>query len=620
MTISTFKKPLIIIVLTAFILLSFGLHYSFNASAATVSVGASLFTDIDNVSIVGTREGLELTSQGKRDTSAKYARKLYFGKDFSFNFAVTEQDFDSVTFSVLTEHGDKTVAGNISDDNRRYTITLTKKETSFDASIKVPFIEEEVTVNIPASFKSNIKIGYNTANKKFYIEAAGSTYVLDREVNLYRNEGEVTIGFKGVEIGKSAVMLIKSINGQKFLSTTAGNVVDDVKPVLRLNTDFLTYNNTYDAYIFDAPLYKVFELPIYGLDVISSTIRYELKTLYSEDGTFDEAEDIDENKKTYTVNSIPLQKEGFYKITQIKINDNNGNHQEECEDFDILNNDLIIRVQKWNDAPGNDYAPELLNFNNYLNFFNQTTFFKGGNTHKFRFAQPEVLVKSTPAGVTENPNYIMFKLRFKQQNTSTWSEQDGLIFTANRTGAFDFQIRAIDRMGNMSSWSQTITLNFDDYTPPRILVTGFPTEKFLNQSLTLPSGSVTDDMDSSPTRSIKVYYIMDLEGNNVFEKDEDGNVVLDDENNPKKVLVSESATFIPEKLGWYEVLYTAEDASGNITELAPMTFVVKEAVQPTPQEPFIDLTNIWNIIFLSIAGLSAMGLIILMFIKPKEQE
>ncbi|NLK17739.1 MAG: fibronectin type III domain-containing protein, partial [Clostridiales bacterium] len=247
--------------------------------------------------------------------------------------------------------------------------------------------------------------------------------------------------------------------------------------------------------------------------------------------------------------------------------------------------------------------------------------YNGGNSHKFQFAAPEVKVNSNPSG-TENPKLVKFKLKYKTVGLTTWSEVDGLVFTANTADKeYEFRIKATDRAGNSVIYELTekdhVKITFRDVTPPKINVSWFKSERYLDQAVSLPSASATDDLDSSPKTSVKVYYIMDEKGQPVYEKDEEGNIVYEDEE-PKKVLVSESTSFTPDKVGWYEVIYTAEDREGHVTASPPYTFKVVKA-SDTPKEPIIDLSNTWNIVFLSIAGVCALGLIIIPFIKPKEE-
>jgi hypothetical protein len=625
MSISRIRKTFtVIFAIVALILFSYAFS-SDNVSANTVSVGTSLFTDIDNISINSIVTGLELSSKGKKDTSVKYAKKLYFG-DFNFEFIITEANFESFVFTVQTEHGDKNYMGTIDDSARRWVIKFTKKDSGFDASIyNVKDKEEDenvtVTQSFDASFTGNIKLGYNKDTKKFYIVAGSSSKDLDLVVDLYRNEGEITLGFEGVQMGGTAKALIKKINGQSFVTSLAGYAEDNDEPVMRIITELLDYDNS--DYV-EVPLNKIYAFPVYGLDVLSETIKYEIMTLYSADETFDEEdEENEDNKNTFTSVNLSFKKEGYYKITSIKIKDNNGNEQNKCvdlgTDYDFVNDPIIIHAVKWNDSPevGGTYSPVIENYDDFLaeldNYVNSLEdYLPAGETHKFRFKEPLVKINCTPDDITENSGNIKFRLWYKEYSSGTFTTyQDSLIFTPRIEGIYDFKIQAFDIMGNFSNETPVFSLRFKDVTPPKILISGFVTEKYLNQSVTLPQGSIMDDLSSSLENKIKVYY---------FEKDENGNTIYEEDGvTPKKTLVSEAYTFTPNKLGWYEVIYSSKDAAGNLNTLSPMWFNVIDAEAPSP-EPFIDLTNTWNIIFLCIAGASALGLIILIFIKPKENE
>ena len=602
MTISTIKKPLIILlaILTAVMLL---LSANINVSANSVSVGSTLFTDIDNISISGTTQGLKLTSIGKEDTSTKYINKLYFGNNFSLNFDIIQNNFNSLVFTIISEnepYSDTTK--NISDIET--VIKLTKTESGFDIKI-----DNEDAVSVPATLIDTLRLGYNTDNNKFYIEKSGTNYNLDKVIELYKNEGYLKIGFEGIETSKTAEILITNINNQPFTSSVAGNVEDNTDPVMRINTDLLDFGDDYNV---EAPVNISYKIPVYGLDILSSTIKYDIEVLYSQDAVFNQTdEENEENIKTYTSNEFTPNKEGYYKITKLEINDNNGNHTTECEDVDFDTEEIIVHATFWDTD-----IPTFTDINGYINSFTET-YYIGGKSNKLIFKTPAVTVNCFD---NENDKLIGYKLYYKTISASTFSVQDGLVFTANSIGSYVFQIQAIDRTGNYSQKSPEITLHFEDVTSPEINITGFVTEHYIDQSITLPSSSITDDMDGSPDKTIAVYYIKDKDGVDVFETDEDGEFILDDQNQKKKILITDEYTFTPEKLGWYQVIYTAEDDSGNRVTSSPMTFEVIEVEVPEEEEPFIDFSNKWNIVFLSIAALSAIGLIVLMFIKPKEEK
>jgi hypothetical protein len=612
-----FKRPIIALLAAVFAIALFA-RGGDSASAKSVSVGSLLFTNMDNVTISGTKTGLKLYSTGKRDTSAQFGKKLLF-KDFELVYILTQSDFSAVYFEILGENG-SAATGNISDEDRKYRLTITKKEGQVTATVSGKGFDP-VSSDVEVSFteETTLKIvggdddGDDFYTLKFRIENSSGekAATIEKEISVYRAEGTLTIGFEGIEVGKAAEMYIKRLNGQSFISSTEGYVDDNVAPVMRMETDKL---------IDIAPLSRAYELPVYGIDVLSSTIKYNIKWEYSADGSFDEPSEIEK-----TENLITFDKAGYYRVKEIKINDDNGNETTDCIDYNYKEEgkQIKILVETWSNA-----SPQLVTFEDpdkrqeYITAIE--TVYNGGNSHKFQFAAPEVKVNSNPSG-TENPKLVKFKLKYKTVGLTTWSEVDGLVFTANTADKeYEFQIKATDRAGNSIIYELTekdhVKITFRDVTPPKINVSWFESERYLDQAVSLPSASATDDLDSSPKTSVKVYYIMDEKGQPVYEKDEEGNIVYEDEDKtiPKKVLVSESTSFTPDKVGWYEVIYTAEDREGHVTASPPYTFKVVKA-SDTPKEPIIDLSNTWNIVFLSIAGVCALGLIIIPFIKPKEE-
>lgn len=641
MTVSTWKKPLTMLFFMAvfsLLFINFGFNYG-GVKAVNVSVGSTLFSENDNIAISGTKEGLKLTSEVKLNSRAKYSNKLYINRNFIFLFQVTEDNFESLSFIISCDHYDKTAMGNISDADRQFKINLVKTSNGFTADLN-----GSGSVVIDKTIKNTIELRYNEANK-FYIKIGGSQYVIDEELVLseYMNEGYITICFNGKQIDKKAEILIKNINAQNFTGGE-GTVNDNIAPVLRLNKSKLVEDG--DDLTDNAPMNKYYKLPFYGLDVLSTNLKYTVKMTYSPNA-WDSAEYDEEDEEELSFNSldIELNKAGYYKVKQVKLSDNNGNDTIVCQDFDLTEHDIIIRAWPiWNNDPLTEnnnlwkenelFRPQMTQFTDvgklaaYISDFESSLengfVAKGGSANKFQFAVPETQIFSAPAGITQNlESMVIFKLKARKEDVQNWSTQDGLIFTASTVGRYYFKIVAMDRMGNQSDESPEFEIFFDDVTAPKISVTGFPAEKYLDQSVSLPTASVIDDMGGTTSSELKVYYVLDENGDEVYEKDEEGNTVYEEDGTtPKKVLVSETAVFTPDKLGWYEVVYTADDGRDNKTVAADATFYFKVTEYVEPQLPppsFIDFSNVWNIVFLTIAGLSALGLIIIMFIKPKEE-
>lgn len=579
MTVKRFKK-LWILVAALIVTASFSLPMCFTAYANNVSVGSSLFKDIDNVSVTPSGNGLKLSATGISSAGATYANKLYLS-DFSFKYTVTENNFSYITFTFISANKDNTYSGTIKDIENVLKIS---KDSKGKLTAKLNDMQEIVTAQ---DFTALTEINFNAGADKISVKGTAAEFAL---TSPEFKEASLKINFYGVMVTKTAGIVIKEINGQSFLSAS-GNVQDNIKPVMRLNTERL---NGF------SPLCMQYELPLYGLDVISSNIKYEIVLNYSADGTTYDQEDI-----TKTSVKFPLEKLGYYKVKSITVKDNNGNETSECADRNISDNPIIIKTEKWDDNSRpviNSFETE--NLAAYLSGIPMAA--AGGKDNKFQFKTPETIITSAPAGVTENANLIKYELLYKTSGVSSWSKNDGLIFTASSKGEYWFKIQGIDRIGNRSDLelSPLIKISFTDITSPKITVSGFPSEKYAGQSLTLPSGSITDDMDSSPEKSIKVYYIMDEEGKSADEKE----------------LVSETYSFTPDKTGWYEAVYSAKDSSGNKATYAPMTFKVVKAAESPKTEPFIDFTDTWTIVSASVAAASALGIIILLFIKPKDEE
>lgn len=611
------------------------------ARADKVSIGSSQFTSIDNLSFSSTTEGLELSGASKKDCSATYANKLYVG-GLSLIFQLTQPNFDdSFTVTLLSYNSD--VIGLFKDIEHRLIFTKSDDKLSVKlTTVNFDGTEASSEVkNTGIDVMGKIEISFDS-DKTFSIKAAGSNAAaatFTSETAIYKNEANLRFEFKGIVRGKTASAVIASINGQSLIAAdSSSNVNDNTSPSLILNTDKFTTDADGNLTA-NAPANKQYSVPAYGLDVISSNLTYEITAQFraDEDGEWENVASTDK-----TGLKLHLIKIGEYRITQVKVSDGNGNSTTEFAGGVIVSESkpLIIRPAKWKESNPNkaeDYSP-VVDHDSYKTGSEEITMVTVTDTNKYRLKTPVVAFNSAPAGVSQNPADVTYKIMYKEPNSSsaTWSEANGLVFTATKTGGpYTLWVQAIDSAGNKSAVptdpNDYVKIQFIDKSTSKITLSNFPVIKYVDQSVTLPSATITNLLGSSPTRTVKVYYILDEAGSEVFATDEDGNAVyeqdedgndilVDGEKVPAKILVSESTTFTPDKKGTYEVVYTATDEQlGYEIVLSDVTFKVEDA-PPAPSKPFIDTSNVWTIVFLCIAGASALGIVVLLFVKPKEQD
>ena len=80
-------------------------------------------------------------------------------------------------------------------------------------------------------------------------------------------------------------------------------------------------------------------------------------------------------------------------------------------------------------------------------------------------------------------------------------------------------------------------------------------------------------------------------------------------------------TFTPVKVGAYKIKCEVSSGTSSSARYAEGETVISVAEEPSVVKPDNHWfrNNVWSIVFLSVGTLSLIGIIILLFIKPKEE-
>jgi len=78
-------------------------------------------------------------------------------------------------------------------------------------------------------------------------------------------------------------------------------------------------------------------------------------------------------------------------------------------------------------------------------------------------------------------------------------------------------------------------------------------------------------------------------------------------------------TFTPQRAGTYVIECSAQQTSSAKVTTGETTIVVKEVKTVTPDDHWFE-DNLWSFIFLGVGTLALAGIIVLLFIKPKDKE
>ena len=85
----------------------------------------------------------------------------------------------------------------------------------------------------------------------------------------------------------------------------------------------------------------------------------------------------------------------------------------------------------------------------------------------------------------------------------------------------------------------------------------------------------------------------------------------------KNISYNKTTTFIPDEVGFYKLECKAY--INNRSETAASIIEVKEKQKEVVVDDHWLANNVWSVVFLSIGTLSLIGIIVLLFIKPKEE-
>lgn len=186
----------------------------------------------------------------------------------------------------------------------------------------------------------------------------------------------------------------------------------------------------------------------------------------------------------------------------------------------------------------------------------------------------------------------------------------------NKTGRWYFRYKITDAAGNETE-SDVFNFLVFDQTAPTITIES-EVEIDVNKKYTIPSATITDNAAGVDTAYSKwTLYEMNADGTKGKEianikEGEDGY----DDSILKDGVLTPTALTPSDKNGSYILVYEARDLDGNVAEPAE---VVLKVVEGTPT--YAD--NPWNDFFrtalIVVACLSGTGIIVLIFVKPKER-
>ncbi|MBQ2713272.1 MAG: hypothetical protein IJF71_07830, partial [Clostridia bacterium] len=499
--------------------------------------------------------------------------------DLVFTSEADKQDVDAYTEETLRKQDVEntlTIKKGSADsvENGVFTVKEVKGEYELNYNAQTATFTLSKAGSALGSYALDEAIFRNEAKVKF---AFGAVDVHKPEVAQSKDEEDE-------EDYDACSILLTGINEQSFLANSSGRVEDTSVPVLRLNANEfapqLVLNSTANV-----PLYGLDVVKASVSKPISMTVYFATAEQYeAEDFTWDNEDLL---YKTVTSASFVPDKAGYYAIVEASYKDSTSSTAnvtekvlasdlDEIADYVEENGYIVFSVlekatadklsiteqqieelganAKYFDETKGLYFDEE-RYSAHYNAISRTV--AGGTTNTVTFYTPVIFASDAAydsladvveafldsdadffsiAGINgegklvlETNSYLFtYTLRYRTATSTTYSSSSSLTFSQKSAGPYDFSLSVADRNTRSFEMKQNFIekLSFYDIEVPEINVSNFPKTAYINQSITLPSASVTDDFDSSPTKTVIVYHEYDY---SKYEIDEDGNVVVKDE-------------------------------------------------------------------------------------------
>ena len=657
----------------------------------SISVGSSLFSTTRYFSISAHEDGLSLRVN-EQISDIEYATTTYtselYMNDFFVRFKINDDNFKTLSLVFHSDYEQDPAKWVLTPAEQTQTLVLEKtddgkisaKWQNEDAvAIDLDFVGAELTVSMDGN---TVKVNDTTVG-------TAAAFAADRAQLEFRAAGigeiewdtdEQVASFYLTEMGYTSPYDVQVGEGtaepekvtQSFKSDS--RVVDTSRPIARLDTDSLpTYMDSNgdpvnDGAPYYAPLYGRVTVPVSGMDIVRSSITTSIKVKYSETLPADNdwsAVETELDSKKITNNEFRPDDRGYYAVTEIEISDGRNTVTLGIGDsIDGITLPLVYRgfeditapvLQNYSDSRGYlsaDAAADVAIDGNMLN---------GGSVTPLQLPYPVMGTSTADPGVqlveaigtgygddegetyyANNAKALRYTL-YSAADSSTFTSNSGLTFTATSTSVdYLFYLHVEDLKGlegdKETEKQDTFNIRFRDKDNTiMITVTSFPHERNLNQSVSLPSGSVIEAMGST-TATVTCFLREDPDGNVRYNyewlyemtddgerrTDSDGNYILDldadgyrqpalyteadEEENPAhpagqpiyvdeegeridyvlengvyvmpdslkvyEVIELSGTTFTPAYLGTYEVRYNAKDTAGNEAAEVVRSFTV----------------------------------------------
>ena len=466
-------------------------------------------------------------------------------------------------------------------------------------------------------------IPLNQAQVKFGFTGVSEVFAKDAS-----NEDEED----NTEYDYASICLTKMGEGENLQSFVTRNadstIIDDTqKPVIRIDSAKMNSEDGVDDTIVRNAEYS---LSYTALDVVKSSTSTKMTVKFSQtlpedyaqmstedQVAFWDGEDIEVFRENITTTKFTPDKIGYYAITSLTASDGTNTSDTLVKNDNSPVTTLVFRVVErldnvYDTTNSSRNAAIGYNFDNYkAKYAKFPKTLEGGSNATVTFITPTLWAPTgytvadlTPAeGETEskvekdfktsgedfysiigvdgeelvfetNVNAVTYSLKYRLSTSTSYTTLTGLKFTPSAKGPYDFSLSVTDRVGNKTEYNikQNFLegISFYDTESPVISVTGFSETAYLNQSTTIVSGTITDNFDTSATKTVKVILVAKYKTNDNGELvDANGKKIDTDgsyEDYKDQLVVDTEAITWKRKQGLFKVNDDNKlvDADGNV--------------------------------------------------------
>ncbi len=565
------KKALSLILAAVMLFACFAI-VAIPADAHAAVAGTTLFKkDKGAVQIEsGTQSGVEVAfAEDSGDVSSvKYA---YTADVQKFSLKWKFSDFSAEkTFLTLTDVENTTVY---------LTLELTQKGEKLEAVLKDNWKNESAVTEISAVMTDELTFSYDKSGV-FKVNDVTLNADTIRTKAFENNEATLSFGVNKQEESKTSKVTLLSMENVKGVQSLLADAVK-VDTLLKYKKGL---DETQTSFTVKSALDQDFVFPVYGVSILGNRLRVKYK----------EPSDTEFGNENVGKTKHKLTQEGTYVF---KI-------YTETEDNAVT---FTVTAVKDTSAPKFEEAALRAAL---ADLIAQQNVSAPSLNNTYRFPSIDAAVAADPDGIDTLYN-IKVQVGYKKPGeTGEFTFANGLDVSLNTVGVWSFEYKLTDAAGNKTESKDigvTFKLNVIDTDAP---VIDMPEVKEISVDKEFVFSEATMKDNASGVNSVRSSF-------KVFRIEDGDRTDVTDE--LKKADFKIKPTVLTDADGnhSYEVEYTAFDNAGNkSTHTMKVKVVTPKAEDPKPN-PTNDALQTTLIVIASLCGL---GIVVLLFVKPKKPE